>query len=94
MSNLTYILTIYGIIINVTGFAAMGIDKYKAKRQLWRISEKTLFTIAILGGSIGSSIGMYKFHHKTKHKSFVIGIPAIISIQIILLLLFYLKIMN
>jgi uncharacterized membrane protein YsdA (DUF1294 family) len=72
------------------GFTSMGVDKYKARKHLWRIPEKVLFTIAILGGSMGSSLGMYTFRHKTKHKSFVIGIPTIIVIQFILIIAFLL----
>lgn len=86
-----YFILIYVLIINIAGFASMGIDKYKAKKHLWRIPEKALFIIAILGGSVGSSFGMYTFRHKTKHKSFVIGIPSIIIIQFILLILVVLK---
>lgn len=60
----------------------MGIDKSRAKKRLWRIPESTLFVVAIIGGSIGSIIGMKKFHHKTKHWYFVYGMPAILIIQI------------
>lgn len=60
----------------------MGIDKWKARKQAWRIPEKTLFLISILGGSIGSIAGMYTFHHKTKHWYFVIGMPLILIVQV------------
>ena len=70
------------IIINLTAFAVFGIDKKRAKKGQWRIPEKTLFLSAILGGSIGAILGMYIFHHKTKHWYFQIGIPAIMIIQI------------
>ena len=60
----------------------MGIDKFKAKNKLWRTKEKTLFVIAMMGGSIGSIIGMYTFRHKTKHNTFVYGMPIILGIQI------------
>ena len=70
-------IAIYILIINLIGFFSMGLDKYKAKRGAYRISEKALFIIALIGGSIGSIIGMYKFHHKTKKNAFVFGIPMI-----------------
>ena len=71
-------------IINAVGFLMMGIDKYKAKRKKWRISEAALFTVAIIGGAVGSYIGMQIFRHKTKHKSFAIGIPLIILVHVAL----------
>lgn len=74
-------ITIYLIIINIIGFLSMGIDKYKAIKDEWRIPERTLFIIAILGGSLGSWIGMYTFHHKTKHWYFVVGMPLILIIE-------------
>lgn len=80
--KLVYIIIIYLILINITGFAVMGIDKWKARKQAWRIPEKTLFLISILGGSIGSIAGMYTFHHKTKHWYFVIGMPLILIVQV------------
>ena len=82
MEVLKYIL-IYLAIINLVGFLLMGIDKAKAKRHAYRIPEATLFCIAVFGGSIGSIIGMYTFRHKTKHKSFVIGMPVILAVQVI-----------
>lgn len=69
----------------------MGIDKRKAQRSAYRIPEATLFTIAIMGGSIGSIIGMYLFRHKTKHWYFVFGMPIILILQLALLLLLYLS---
>lgn len=77
---------IYLTIINVIAFALMGFDKQRAKRKLWRIPEKTLFLSAILGGSIGAILGMYTFRHKTKHATFVYGMPVILIIQIIMVL--------
>ena len=61
----------------------MMIDKYKAKKNLWRIPEKTLLGVALMGGSIGSFAGMQLFRHKTKHPQFYIGIPVIIALQLI-----------
>ncbi|MDO4293835.1 MAG: DUF1294 domain-containing protein [Eubacteriales bacterium] len=80
-----FILALYAIIVNIIGFAAMGIDKRRARRKAWRIPEATLFLIAALGGSVGSILGMYFFRHKTLHRSFVLGMPAILAVQIALL---------
>lgn len=77
----------YAAIINVIGFALMGIDKLKARKRGFRIPEATLFIIALIGGSIGSIAGMYTFRHKTRHRSFTIGMPVILVIQIIFILI-------
>ena len=82
------VLITYMILINLCGLASMGIDKWKAKRGRWRISEKSLFLIAILGGSIGSLVGMYLFHHKTRHLRFTIGIPVILVLQLLAVVFF------
>ncbi len=74
----------YFIIINILAFFLMGIDKKKAQMGAWRIPEKTLFLSAIIGGSVGAIAGMQLFRHKTKHKTFVIGMPAILIVQLIL----------
>ncbi len=79
-----YIL-IYFVIINVIGFLAMGIDKFKAKRGYWRIPEGTLITLTLLGGGIGTLSGMYTFRHKTKKLKFTIGIPTILIIEVIII---------
>lgn len=81
------LLSFYGIVMNIIGFALMGIDKYKAKKRAFRIPEATLFTVAAVGGSIGSIIGMYAFRHKTRHWYFVYGMPFILVLQIILLII-------
>ena len=78
-----YIL-LYLLIVNAAGFLSMLIDKYKARKNLWRIPEKTLMTIAALGGSIGSLVGMYTVRHKTRHPKFTLGIPLILAAQVIL----------
>lgn len=78
------LLSSYFAAINLIGFALMGIDKHKAKKRAFRIPEATLFIVAVIGGSIGSIIGMYAFRHKTKHRSFVYGMPFILILQIIL----------
>lgn len=75
------IVAIYIVCINLITFVVMGVDKQKAKKQKYRISEKTLFTLAIIGGSIGGWLGMYYFRHKTKHVKFVIGFPTICIIH-------------
>lgn len=79
---LIYILIGYLVIINLAGFASMGIDKKKAIRGAYRISEASLFIIALLGGSMGSILGMQLFRHKTKHWYFVWGMPAILVVQL------------
>ncbi len=76
---------VYLVFINIIGFSIMGIDKNRAKKGKWRIRENTLFLVAIIGGSIGSIAGMQVFRHKTKHKQFVYGMPAILIIQIVIL---------
>lgn len=75
---------IYLIIINLIAFLSMYIDKRKAKYGKWRIKEYTLFILALIGGSIGSIIGMYTFRHKTKKAGFFIGFPLILILQIVL----------
>ena len=80
---MTYIL-LYLLAVNLLLFAAMGIDKYKAKHQLWRIPERTLFVLAAIGGSLGGILGMRLFHHKTLHPQFRYGFPAILILQLIL----------
>lgn len=77
---------IYFLIVNAAGFLSMLLDKHKARKNLWRISESTLLTIALLGGSIGSLVGMYLVRHKTKHLKFTLGIPLIMIGQILLAL--------
>lgn len=74
-------------IMNVIGLAIMRIDKTRAKRHQYRISEKTLWLVAILGGAIGTTLGMQLFRHKTKHVSFKIGFPLLAVIQLVLFFL-------
>ena len=78
----------YLLIVNIVGFAMMGIDKRKAAKGAWRISEASLFMAAILGGSVGSILGMQCFRHKTKHWYFKYGMPAILILQIAVFILF------
>lgn len=83
--NFKYFL-IYILIINLIGFLFMYIDKKRAINHQFRISENTLLLLSILGGSIGSFIGMYKFRHKTKKKKFTLGIPIIFIIESFLII--------
>ena len=74
----------YLLAINIVSFFLYGIDKYKAKKNKWRISEATLLMIAVIGGSIGAWVGMRLWHHKTMHKKFKYGIPVIMIMQVCL----------
>lgn len=87
-------LMIYLIALNLLGLVLMGIDKAKAIRHAWRIPEKALFIIAVLGGSLGAWAGMYLFHHKTRHWYFVIGMPLILALQIIIGVFFLGKLLS
>lgn len=76
------LLLIWLVVWNLIAFALMGIDKWKAAHDKWRIPERTLFLSALLGGSIGAILGMSMFHHKTRHWTFKLGMPAILVFQI------------
>ena len=78
------IILYYLLAVNIATFFLYGIDKYKAKKNQWRISEATLLTMAAIGGSIGAWAGMRLWHHKTMHKKFKYGIPLIIIMQVAL----------
>ncbi|MDY4890218.1 MAG: DUF1294 domain-containing protein [Prevotella sp.] len=78
------IILYYLLAVNIATFFLYGIDKYKAKKNQWRISEATLLTMASIGGSIGAWAGMRLWHHKTMHKKFKYGIPLIIILQVAL----------
>lgn len=78
------VVLIYLLTVNALGFVLMTVDKYKAKKNLWRIPESTLITVALIGGSIGSLAGMCMVRHKTKHLKFTVGIPVILVLQITL----------
>jgi len=82
------LIIIYLIVINVATFFTYGIDKWKAKKSLWRIRETALLGLAVLGGSVGAWLGMKVWHHKTQHKKFKYGIPIILAVQIALVLYF------
>ncbi len=74
----------YLILINAIGFTLMLADKARARKNLWRIPERTLLLAAALGGSVGSLAGMYLVRHKTRHLKFTLGVPAILAAQLIL----------
>ena len=74
----------YLFAVNLISFIFYGIDKYKAKKNIWRISEATLLTMAVIGGSVGAWAGMRIWHHKTMHRKFKYGIPLIIILQVAL----------
>ncbi len=78
------IITGYLFAVNIVSFILYGIDKYKAKRGKWRISEAMLLTMAVIGGSIGAWTGMKVWHHKTMHKKFTIGVPLVFVLQVAL----------
>ena len=78
------IILYYLLAINIASFFLYGIDKYKAKKGKWRISEATLLMMAVIGGSIGAWAGMRLWHHKMMHKKFEYGIPVIIIFQVAL----------
>ena len=79
-----YLLLVYLAVMSLIAFAAFGLDKFKAKTNRWRIPERTLFLLAILGGGVGAFLGMKVFRHKTWHSQFVFGIPAIMILQLAL----------
>ena len=89
--EMLYIICIYLVIMNLVGFVIMGVDKHKAKCGAWRIPEKMLFLISLIGGSLGTWVGMYAFRHKTKHWYFVIGMPLILVLHVVAGVMLYMK---
>lgn len=85
------VLLVWLAVINLLTFIVYGADKRRARKGKWRVPEKTLFLLPLLGGSIGALLGMRVFHHKTKHWYFVWGIPAILLAQIVLAVWIYTK---
>lgn len=83
------ILVIYLLAVNLLAFILYGIDKKRARNREWRISERTLIGIAVIGGCIGAILGMHVFHHKTRHWYFRYGLPVILIIQVLLVWFFY-----
>lgn len=94
MSAIEKIIISYVIVINVITLMMYGIDKWKAKHSKWRIPEATLLIMAAVGGSIGPWTGIKLFHHKTLHKKFKYGVPAIFLIQLGIVVFVYLKTNN
>ena len=82
--DMQQMIIIYLVVINVVTFFMYGIDKWKARKAKWRIREAALLGLAVLGGSVGAWLGMRVWHHKTLHKKFRYGVPAIIIIQLLL----------
>lgn len=76
-------LLLYLVFINILGFLVYGVDKFKARRNMWRIPEWQLLMVALVGGSIGAFLGMRVFHHKTKKPKFYIGVPVIFVLQVL-----------
>ena len=75
---------LYLLLIKASAFLLMLVDKVKARKNRWRIPERTLMLSAALGGSVGALLGMYTFRHKTRHMKFVLGVPAILIAQVAL----------
>ena len=80
------VILMYLLVVNLIGFVLMFVDKKRAQNNQWRIKEATLFLSAAIGGSIGAMLGMKVFRHKTKHLSFLIGMPAIFIVQVALVI--------
>ena len=85
MSLKIKVFIVYIAVMTAVAFVMCGIDKFKARRSLWRIPERTLLLTAAAGGSLGLLAGMYIFRHKTLHKKFTIGVPAMIAVQLALI---------
>ena len=85
--NFNYVFIGYLLVINLIGYIIMGVDKKRAIRGAWRISEASLFMVALLGGALGCTLAMNHFRHKTKHWYFKYGMPAIFAVQICLLVI-------
>ena len=86
--SFTQIAVIYLIVINILGFLVMGLDKHKAKMAERRIPENTLFMFTILGGGVGTIVGMYVFHHKTKKMKFKVGMPLVLILELLIFVYF------
>ena len=89
--NPIWLLIFYLVLINLALFFTMGADKLRARKGGPRVPEATLFLMALIGGSIGGIAGMYCFRHKTKHMSFVIGFPAILVLELALVIFILVK---
>ena len=82
---------IYLLIVNAAGFLVMTLDKLLARKNAWRIPERTLMGVSAIGGSIGVLIAMYTVRHKTRHVKFYLGVPAILAVQIGIFLCLFLR---
>ena len=91
LSDPAGLLAVYLAVINLATFIVYGADKRRARKGKWRVPEKTLFLLPLLGGSVGALLGMRVFHHKTRHWYFVWGIPAILLAQMALAVWIYTK---
>lgn len=87
ISYVKMVLLAYLAIVNVVAFATMGIDKWKARKKKYRISEKTLFFLAFIGGSAGIFMGMYHFRHKIRNRKFILQIPIIFFVQLVVVIM-------
>lgn len=83
------LLVCYLFLLNLVGFVMMGVDKRKARLEKWRLPERNFFLVALLGGSLGCWLGMQRFHHKTLHRMFTVGMPLILLLQVLCLLVAY-----
>lgn len=83
-TELWQLLGLYLLAVNLAAFILMGVDKRKAKKEVWRIKEKTLFLFPVLGGALGGLLGMRVFHHKTRHWYFRWGFPLLLILQLAL----------
>lgn len=86
METISKLLIVYVAAVNVVAFVVYGVDKYKAQKAKWRIRESTLLLLAAIGGSAGAWLGMKIWHHKTRHAKFRYGVPAILLIQLAVVL--------
>jgi uncharacterized membrane protein YsdA (DUF1294 family) len=84
--EIQYSVTGYLIVMNILGFAMMGIDKRRAVKKAWRIQERTLLFIACIGGGIGAFLGMYLFRHKTKKVKFIVSLPLAAAVYFVIIL--------
>ena len=91
MKTWQIIVLVYMLVMSIAGFISMGVDKRRAAKGKWRVSEAALFVIALIGGALGSVIGMRVFRHKTKHWYFVVFMPLIMIIQIALIVFLFIK---
>ena len=85
MSPVWYGILLWLMVLNGMGLITMALDKYKARRGIWRIPERTIWLLAILGGSLGAWLGMRLFRHKTRHRQFAVGLPLLFGLHLALL---------